>query len=297
MTFASREICAVLLKKPSPVFSRPQTLGIFAICFVLVFFAPLDAVFRLLEFVHFPLSLAQAYNVFRYYRLILRSANAYQYRVTIAVVLSSADQIIEIIARRLFRFTPTRLSSIYTLGATVGLCLLHFNATHRDPSRPYWTGGFEDRLTALVLGFVLGVFYSAVIIYRPPELPEKRPQSPAEEQPAADSNLREFDGGFPELIAEVENHKGLVVVAFVAPESAACDELTEAIGPIAAKYPTVLFLKVNVDGNEELVNQFEIGVLPHLEFFSSRDGEPNKLWTERGFNHAQLTETIDNLLE
>jgi hypothetical protein len=89
----------------------------------------------------------------------------------------------------------------------------------------------------------------------------------------------------------------LVVVALVVPNSAACEQLTEAIRAIAAKYPGVLFLKANVEGNEELANEFEVGVFPHLEFFSSRDGKTDRLRTERGFNHERLTETIDHLLE
>ncbi len=85
----------------------------------------------------------------------------------------------------------------------------------------------------------------------------------------------------------------LLVIDFYATWCGPCKMLAPVFEEVAAKYPDVTFVKVNVDEDEELARKFRISVIPTLVFV--KNGEAVK--TSTGYMDADaLSALVDTVL-
>lgn len=80
-------------------------------------------------------------------------------------------------------------------------------------------------------------------------------------------NLEHFTGDKSDLINEIKQAAGLVVVDFFADWCGPCKSLGRVLPHIAEQFPTVKFLKANVDENQQLSEDYEISTIPAIKFF------------------------------
>ncbi len=66
--------------------------------------------------------------------------------------------------------------------------------------------------------------------------------------------------------AEVENHKGLVVIDLYADWCGPCKMLAPTLEELAGEYSDVKFCKINVDNDRELAMQFRVESIPFVAF-------------------------------
>lgn len=85
---------------------------------------------------------------------------------------------------------------------------------------------------------------------------------------AVSAKLIEYTPGYKEDFSLIIK-KGTVVVDFYAPWCGPCKRLTPQIERLAEKYPQVTFVKVNIDANEKLKNQYKIGGVPTVHVYKN----------------------------
>lgn len=66
--------------------------------------------------------------------------------------------------------------------------------------------------------------------------------------------------------AEVEKHKGLVVIDLFATWCAPCRMLAPILEELETEYPDVKFCKINVDEERELAEKFRVESIPMVAF-------------------------------
>ena len=66
--------------------------------------------------------------------------------------------------------------------------------------------------------------------------------------------------------AEVEKHKGLVVIDLFATGCAPCRMLAPVLEELEKEYPDVKFCKINVDEERELAEKFRVESIPMVAF-------------------------------
>lgn len=66
--------------------------------------------------------------------------------------------------------------------------------------------------------------------------------------------------------AEVEKHKGLVVIDLFATWCAPCRMLAPVLEELEKEYPDVKFCKINVDEERELAEKFRVESIPMVAF-------------------------------
>ncbi len=66
--------------------------------------------------------------------------------------------------------------------------------------------------------------------------------------------------------AEVENHKGLVVIDLYADWCGPCKMLAPVIEELAEEYSDVKFCKINVDNDRDLAMTFKVQSIPTVAF-------------------------------
>lgn len=66
--------------------------------------------------------------------------------------------------------------------------------------------------------------------------------------------------------AEVEKHKGLVVIDLFATWCAPCRMLAPVLEELEKEYPNVKFCKINVDEERELAEKFRVESIPMVAF-------------------------------
>ena len=66
--------------------------------------------------------------------------------------------------------------------------------------------------------------------------------------------------------AEVEKHKGLVVIDLFATWCAPCRMLAPVLEELEKEYPDVKFCKINVDEERELAGKFRVESIPMVAF-------------------------------
>lgn len=113
------------------------------------------------------------------------------------------------------------------------------------------------------------------------------------------SNIQEFQGNFAALTKAIIDHKGLVVTDFHASWCPSCRRLGQLLPAVAKENPEVLFLKIDVDSNEEIKNQYSITSIPALKFFKAATDDSGKEYFQEldsmvGANVAALKEKIAN---
>jgi hypothetical protein len=299
MTFASREICAILIQRPSPVFTRPISLGIFAGTFAVVSFCPGDLVYKILTIFYPAIGPTQAFNVFRYYRRMIQALPVSPgHKLSVALALAGADQLFAIVLLPIFKFSGTTIASFASLCFTLTACFAHFLLTNRNRFTP-WIGLRNERLTSIILASVLGLLNTALPISVPAAPVPPPPPSPEGDVEGDNSNLRDFEGGWDALTATVKRHKGLVVIHIGAAWSGAAAELSAALPSVAAQFSSVLFLKVDTGKkvNHDVVRRLDVSVLPHVEFVKYQQQGIAQLRTQKGCDaqllHGALTKLTD----
>ncbi|XP_066996684.1 thioredoxin-2 [Anabrus simplex] len=83
----------------------------------------------------------------------------------------------------------------------------------------------------------------------------------------------------------------LVVVDFFATWCGPCKMIAPKIEELAAEYPDVVFLKVDVDECEDIATKYDISSMPTFVFIKSKQ----KIDSFSGANAAKLQETIVKL--
>jgi len=69
----------------------------------------------------------------------------------------------------------------------------------------------------------------------------------------------------------LENYNGLIVVDFTATWCGPCKNITPYFHELNEKYKNVLFLKVDVDENEETTQECDINSMPTFQFYKSQN--------------------------
>lgn len=103
----------------------------------------------------------------------------------------------------------------------------------------------------------------------PQECPYKGKSSPLEVRQGAATYLDNVKGkrsgqaAFDTIIAENKN----VIVDFYADWCGPCKKMSTVIDQLAAKYPAVVFLKINIDNNPDLAEKFNIRSIPTVLYY------------------------------
>jgi len=113
---------------------------------------------------------------------------------------------------------------------------------------------------------------------------------------ASSPNLVAFAGGYDELVRNVGEAEGLVVVNFSAVWCPPCKRLDEHLAAVAVEMPNVLFLKVDVDQSRDIANHYQINSIPHVRFIrTGPDGVVQELGTVTGEDFPQIKSKIQQL--
>ena len=86
----------------------------------------------------------------------------------------------------------------------------------------------------------------------------------------------------------IENFNGLVVVDFTATWCGPCKSITPYFHQLNEEYKNVLFLKVDVDDNEETTQECDISSMPTFQFYK----EQNKVGQFSGADKDKLLDLI-----
>ncbi len=88
----------------------------------------------------------------------------------------------------------------------------------------------------------------------------------------------------------VDNFNGLIVVDFTAIWCGPCKEITPYFHKLNEEYKNVLFLKVDVDDNEETTQECDINSMPTFQFYKSQ----NKVGQFSGADKNKLLNLIQS---
>jgi hypothetical protein len=275
MTFASREVFAVFLNGSSPIRAHPQTVGIFAAVFFIITFSPFDVVFKVLNFAPQLVSFVQAFNVMRYFTLILRKTKSLDDAklLPVSVGFVVLDQFLEIVLRGFLSGVETSLSNgrsvVLTSFATIGWWL----ATRRTHFTK-WMGLYDPNSSALVAGFVLWFVNSALaataIADRPARAEATATATAAangKETPGPEPNMVNFSGTHAQLMERVGAEQGAVVVELWAEWNAGCRKLQTRLPLIAVEHPEAKFVMVECGQNAGIALSMEVDSVPDVRFY------------------------------
>jgi thioredoxin 1 len=107
------------------------------------------------------------------------------------------------------------------------------------------------------------------------------------------SNLSHFVGSFADFKKIVKETASLVVVDFFADWCGPCQDLGKRLPVIASQYPTVQFLKVNIDATPSIPGHYKVRSIPHIQFFKGFvDDEPQTVATVIGADVSAIHANI-----
>lgn len=108
------------------------------------------------------------------------------------------------------------------------------------------------------------------------------------------SNILVFKGDKEALKQQVLSAGGLVVVDFHASWCPSCRRLAQMLPDIANTYPSVLFLKADVDDAKDLAAAYSISSIPHIKFFKCANDNLEELGSVTGANKDLILKELAN---
>jgi len=107
-------------------------------------------------------------------------------------------------------------------------------------------------------------------------------------------NIITFKGSLKEFKELVANTKGLLVANFWAQWCAPCRRLAGMLPQMASENPKVKFVKIDVDENPDLAENYEITGIPNVRLFKGlkENNDPNDVAQIQGLDNNQLREAI-----
>jgi hypothetical protein len=194
MALGSRELYAVVFARPSPILNNLFLFPCFLAIFALMNAVPFDLFYRLvsLGIVHYFISLWEGFNQTRYLTFILRADKSKSWKqLPIALGFVVMDQVIEFLTRPLLSGEETPMSNGPTIFRTYMFSVVFWLATNQNPLTKY-IGQWDIRLSALTLGFVLGIANAFSMLRVGKDVPPERQQPvtpPASPRPKRDARL------------------------------------------------------------------------------------------------------------
>lgn len=95
------------------------------------------------------------------------------------------------------------------------------------------------------------------------------------------------------LLTEMTHTKSnLIVLDFYAPWCGPCKTLGPVLEKMQAKYPSVLFLKINADTETELTTKYSVSALPTVIVFKKAGNKWTVVSTIRGCNPTAVEKAI-----
>ncbi|EAY08465.1 Thioredoxin family protein [Trichomonas vaginalis G3] len=102
-----------------------------------------------------------------------------------------------------------------------------------------------------------------------------------------------FNGNLQDLKNEIRQAKGLVVVDFFATWCGPCQRLGQILPTIAEANKDVTFIKVDVDQNGPVAEQFGVSSIPQINFVKPEGEDYKVLDTIIGADVAKIKANIE----
>ena len=110
------------------------------------------------------------------------------------------------------------------------------------------------------------------------------------------SNLVEFVGNNDELKNLISNYKSLCVVDFFANYCPPCKNLLKVLPQLAESHPNVIFIKVDVEKNEEVSDIYSVSSIPHIKFMKGNENNIDILGVVLGYAPDKIRNKIAELI-
>jgi thioredoxin 1 len=109
------------------------------------------------------------------------------------------------------------------------------------------------------------------------------------------ANLIHFKGSEADLTSLVKQTSGLVLIDFYADWCGPCQQFGRQLPGIAGQYPSVKFVKVNIEDNKEVAGAYKVRSIPHILFAKGvgADGAVQQVETIVGLNLAAIKAAIE----
>jgi thioredoxin 1 len=91
------------------------------------------------------------------------------------------------------------------------------------------------------------------------------------------------------------NNKG-IVVDFYATWCGPCKRIASKYVEISEKYNDIIFCKINVDDNRELIDKYQVGPIPHIIYIKAGNLDDHKIINVSKENGKELNE-LDGYLK
>ena len=163
MSFAPRELFAYLFQKNSPIINNPSMLLIFLGIYFAIALCPYNIVYKILSVLYYFIGFLQGANQTRFLTLIIRIQISPFYLISVAILFTVMDQLIELVFRQIMDRDETMMSNISTLIRTCLFSLIFYLSTYQNYITKF-IGKYDIHITALILAFALGLFNAAAIL-------------------------------------------------------------------------------------------------------------------------------------
>lgn len=105
--------------------------------------------------------------------------------------------------------------------------------------------------------------------------------------------VEEFNGSAEQFRQRVITEEKLVVAEFGATWCGPCIRLNREFTKLAAEYPDVLILIVDIDKNRELGSHYKVSSIPDIRFFKAQGTNIDPVATVTGCNLGDIRAAIE----